>query len=95
MGKDAPRDTYAQRIRDLGPGETLTFSDPVAPDTTLAEAVDGSAEIKRRGYWRFNKTVRRLHDQTGHGFRLATQLVWDDRLGLALITTITRTDAGE
>lgn len=90
-----PKDTYTRRIRDLDLGETLALSEPIPQDQTIAEVVAQTATMKRRGYWRFNKTVRRLHEQTGNDYRLATQLVWDDRLGLSLLTTITRIEDTE
>lgn len=90
MEDDAPRETIISRIRELPLGETITFSDPVPPTLTLAEAVDNATEIKSKGYYRFHKTVARAAQETHQDYSLATQLVWNDRLGLFLITTITR-----
>lgn len=84
------KEITAESIRKLETGQTLSLVDYLDTSLTIEYVIEHAAKLKERAYRRFHKTVSRAKQDTGAKLQLATQIIWNDRYGMAVLTTITR-----
>lgn len=89
MMPEPTKEITAESVRNLEPGHTLSLVEYLDTEMRIADIKRDARTLKDRAHRRFNKTVARAAESTGKEYSLATQLVWNDRYGMSLLTTIT------
>lgn len=91
MMPELKKEITAESVRNLEPGETLSLVEYLDTGLTIADVMRDARGMKEAARVRFKKTVTRAAEATGQRYALGTQLVWNDRYGMSLLTTITCT----